>query len=270
MLQRVSGPRLELISRLPSGRRRPTPLLFVHGAFTAAWCWDQHFLPYFADLGYEAHALSLRGHGGSEGFEHLSMTSLDDYVDDLASVAEGFATPPVLVGHSMGGIVVQHHLAEGAASGVVLIASVPPEGLMGPALGLALQDPAFFREISMIQHVHPRFATLGGARRALFSEAVPEHLVARHFARMQPESQRAIYDLSLLPLRLARLRIDAPLLVLGAEDDAFFTPRMVRATAHAFGTDAEIFPGMAHAVMLEPGWPRVAGRIGAWLDQQGL
>jgi hypothetical protein len=37
------------------------PLLFVHGSFHAAWCWAEHWLGYYAALGYDAHAVSLRG-----------------------------------------------------------------------------------------------------------------------------------------------------------------------------------------------------------------
>ena len=52
---------IELISHVPAKLKHPSPVLFVHGAFVAAWCWDDHFLPYFAKRGYAAHALSLRG-----------------------------------------------------------------------------------------------------------------------------------------------------------------------------------------------------------------
>ena len=45
-----------------------TPVLFVHGAWHGAWCGDEHFLDFFADKGYRAVALSLRGHGAGRGF----------------------------------------------------------------------------------------------------------------------------------------------------------------------------------------------------------
>ncbi len=99
--------RLELITRTPTGDARPTPLLFVHGAYCAAWVWDRHFLPFFADRGYQAHALSLRGHGASEGHERLSSWRLRDYVADVEQVIVGLSRPPVLIGHSMGGLIVQ-------------------------------------------------------------------------------------------------------------------------------------------------------------------
>ena len=54
---------LELIRRLPAGPARPTPILFVHGAYSSAQLWEPFFLPYFAERGYAAFALSLRGHG---------------------------------------------------------------------------------------------------------------------------------------------------------------------------------------------------------------
>ena len=52
--------RLEVIAKGRTGESHPVPLLFVHGALHAAWCWDEHFLDFFADKGYHALALSLR------------------------------------------------------------------------------------------------------------------------------------------------------------------------------------------------------------------
>jgi pimeloyl-ACP methyl ester carboxylesterase len=263
-------PELEVISRLPQGRTRPVPLLFVHGAFVGAWCWDEHFLEYFARLGYAAHAVSLRGHGASAGHETLALASMDDYVADMLHAARRLERPPVLIGHSMGGMVVQRGLERSQAPAAVLMASVPPQGLMGSALLLAAQDPQLFREISLIQHLHPQHATLQGVRRALFSENLPEQQVARHFMRMQSESQRALFDLS-WPQHLwiggGRGR---PLLVLGAARDAFFPPPMVEATAGLHGVDAEIFADIAHAMMLEMAWQTVAARIAQWLEQVGI
>ena len=52
---------LEVLCRTPAGTARPTPLLFVHGAYTAAWCWDENFLPWFAEQGYAAYAVMKGG-----------------------------------------------------------------------------------------------------------------------------------------------------------------------------------------------------------------
>ena len=66
---------LETIKEELVSDAHPTPFLFVHGVWHAAWCWAEHFLPCFAQHGYISHALSLRGHGGNEGRERLRWTS---------------------------------------------------------------------------------------------------------------------------------------------------------------------------------------------------
>src|SRR5690606_1090224 len=124
--------RLERLSRLPEGAARGRPLLFVHGAYTGAWCWDEHFLPFFARHGYAAHAVSLSGHGGSEGRERLDRLRLADYVDDVARTVAELPAPPVLIGHSMGGLIVQKYLEHADATAAALLCAVPPHGL-GPA-----------------------------------------------------------------------------------------------------------------------------------------
>jgi pimeloyl-ACP methyl ester carboxylesterase len=92
---------LEVISKQPTSPSHSAPLLFMHGAWHGAWCWAEHLLDYFAAQGYAAHALSLRGHGGSLGRDRLRWTSLSDYVVDVAQVASQLPKPPVVIGHSV-------------------------------------------------------------------------------------------------------------------------------------------------------------------------
>jgi pimeloyl-ACP methyl ester carboxylesterase len=126
LLEPVGG--LEVIGSEAIGQPRPTSLLFVHGAWHGAWCWAEHFLPFFAEAGYPVRALSLRGHGGSGGRERLRWTRLDEYVADGAAVASTLPGPPLLVAHSMGGAVAQRYLERHRAAGMVLLAPVPPHG----------------------------------------------------------------------------------------------------------------------------------------------
>ena len=63
--------KLEVISRQPDYPNAAPPLLFIHGANSGAWVWEQHFLGDMAERGFEAHALSLRGHGESDGRVYL-------------------------------------------------------------------------------------------------------------------------------------------------------------------------------------------------------
>ncbi|GFG78295.1 hypothetical protein MPRG_15710 [Mycobacterium paragordonae] len=67
---------LEVIEK---GSRSAQPLLFVHGGWHGAWCWE-NFLDYFADAGYRAVAVSLRGHGASPGPASLRWCAMSDYL----------------------------------------------------------------------------------------------------------------------------------------------------------------------------------------------
>ncbi len=260
---------LELISHVPAAPSHAAPLLFVHGAFVAAWCWDDYFLPYFARRGYAAHALSLRGHGASEGWDTLSASSIDDYETDVLRVARQIGGRPVVVGHSMGSMVVERCLHKLNAAAAVLMASVPPEGLLGSSLLLAARDPELFGEMNLIQYAHPGFATLQGVRRAIFSGQIADEEVGKHLARMQPESQRAVFDLSWPQQFFIGHAKGVPVLVLGGENDAFFPPNMIESTARVYGVTPYIFPGMAHAMMLGRDWQQVADHIIEWLGGVG-
>jgi alpha-beta hydrolase superfamily lysophospholipase len=102
-----------------------------------------------------------------------------------------------------------------------------------------------------------------------FSPDMPQEQVNTHFARIQEESFRAALDVALLDLPRPK-RVITPMLVLGAANDRIFTVSEIEKTARAYHTDAEIFPDMAHDMMLDSGWEAVADRIIAWLDEREL
>jgi non-heme chloroperoxidase len=257
---------LELISHVPKRPAHAAPLLFVHGAFVGAWCWEEYFLPYFAERGFAAHALSLRGHGRSAGFERLASASLDDYEADVQLVARHIGGPLVVIGHSMGATIVQRCLHKLDAVAAVLMASVPPEGLLGSSMLLAARDPGLFAALNRLHQEQPDIQTILAARRAVFSDHLEEELVIRHLMRMQPESQRAILDLSWPQHFFIGRARHVRTMVLGADSDAFFTRTMIHSTALVYGVAAEFFEDTAHVMMLEPEWRRIADRIAEWLE----
>jgi pimeloyl-ACP methyl ester carboxylesterase len=261
-----AAPRLEVVERTAGERRLSVPVLFIHGAYVGAWCWEEHFLPYFAARGVDCYAMSLRGHGRSEGRQRLAMTTLADYVDDVARVIAGLPQPPVLIGHSMGGMVVQKYLERHAeVPAAVLMASVPPQGLGLPTLRLVLRSPWFAWPVSPMQRIDPAAGNFQYPRHGGFSDDLPDEDLRRYRSRFGPESTRALWDMTVADLVCPWRIKKPPMLVLGGAKDALFTPRMIRSTANAYGLRAEIFPDMAHVMMLEPGWQRVADYIIDWL-----
>jgi len=262
--------KLEVITRKPQTDACPTPILFVHGMFHGAWCWDEYFLPYFAQHGYAAHALSLRGHVGSEGRERLHCTSLADYVSDLSQVGQQLPSPPVLVGHSMGGMIIQKYLQSHQSPAAVLLASVSPKGLLSATMRAFRLHPLIFIKANFTLSTYPIIGTPQRCRELFFSPDIPEEKLMTYFALMQDESFRAYLEMILLGLLPPATITQTPLLVLGAANDAAIFTREVEATAQRHNTQAEFFPDMAHDMMLEADWQAVADRILGWLSKQGL
>ncbi len=258
---------LELIHHQPEKQIQHTPILFVHGVWHAAWCWEEHFLPYFAQNGYDAYALSLRGHGGSPGPKRLSWVSTADYVADVAEAAQRLPAPPVVVGHSMGGFTVQKYLETYFAPAGVLLASAPPRPILRTTFRVARHAPMKFLQVHLRQNLYPVVSTPALAQHFLFSADMPEEQVERYYGRLQSESYRAYLDMLGLSLPHPR-RVKTPLLALGGENDAVFSVSEVEETAAAYHTKAKIFPNMAHDMMLEDGWQAVADTILAWLEDK--
>lgn len=255
---------LEVIVRTPVGRPAfDTPLLFVHGAYAGAWCWDEHFLPYFAARGYICYAVSLSGHGASRTREHLDSYSLDDYVADVADVVSRLPEPPALIGHSMGGLVVQKYLEHAQAPAVALLSSVPPQGLMGSAFGLMMKKPALLQDLNrLLGGGRPNLSSL---RDALFHQPIDAATLLRYYRLCQPESHRAIWDMSLFSLpHLGRMH-RPPMLIVGAEYDQLIPPDQVYMTALTYGEKPVVFPDIGHGMMLETGWEAVAAHLEGWL-----
>jgi pimeloyl-ACP methyl ester carboxylesterase len=260
--------RLEILSRPARGCRRPVPLLFVHGAFVGAWCWAEHWLPWFAEQGYDAHAVSLRGHGASAGREALDAATLDDYVADVLLAASTLDSPPVLIGHSMGAVVVQRAARRAAAPAMVLIAPIPPHGLTGSLLTFALRDPGLFFALNAMQLGAGNGPALRRMRSFLFSTSMSEAEVTRFLWRTQRESQRALLDLAWPQHPWIRPSVGLPTLVVGAEGDALFSTAMIQEAAYFHRVVPKIFPAMAHTIMLEPGWQDVASHVLQWLAER--
>jgi pimeloyl-ACP methyl ester carboxylesterase len=261
---------LEILSRKPQNQMHETPLLFIHGAWHGAWCWDAHFLPYFAEHGYSVHAVSLRGHGGSPSGKSIRATRLRDYVADAMEAIRTLYPRPVLIGHSLGGAVVQHLLSGFDAPAAVLMASVPPHGTGLTGLKILRAHPLPFLKMNLTWSMQPLAATPALYRWNFFSDDFPEEKLREYYACLSPESYTAFLDLTVFDLpRPSRAR-KVPMLVLGGARDTAFAPWQVERTARAYDAECYIFPDMAHALMLEAGWQQAADRILGWLAAHDL
>lgn len=255
---------LEVIHHAPQADAHPVPLLFVHGAWHGAWCWDTHFLPYFASHGYDAYALSLRAHGNSAG-RSPRWASASDYIADVAYIANQLPVPPVIIGHSMGGYITQKYLEVHPASGAILLASIPVGGILPLNMRFIRDFPLDFLRAGLLLSPYQLVRRRDLARHHFFSETLPPETIDAYFDRLQEESMRILLDSTAFALpRPERVRGKVPMLVVAAERDTIFTLPEERDTAEAYRADYRTMD-MAHDMMLEPNWHELAEMMQAWL-----
>ena len=247
----------EVLSALPEQDSGRPPLLFVHGMSHGAWCFAEFWLPAAAAAGYPAYALSLRGHGGSGGTRRLRRTLLRDYVHDVLQVASSLPSPPVLIGHSMGGAIVQLVLEQYPAPAGVLLAPAPLHSGARAMVAIGKDRPT-----------HVLRALAGGSlpmtADALFCGLDP--VTAERYAdRCGRESPLAQYDIAFGRRTLGPVR--APVLVIGTPDDKMVPVADVRRTAREHGAVPVWFPGIGHDLMLDRGQERVLETVLEWVGR---
>jgi alpha-beta hydrolase superfamily lysophospholipase len=110
------------------------------------------------------------------------------------------------------------------------------------------------------------FSTVELAKRFLFSADADEERIAEYVRRFGKESYRANLEM-IYNLPDAR-KIRTPMLVVGAENDALVSVRAIEKTARTYNADCNVFPGIAHDMMLERKWRSVADFIIEWLGKR--
>lgn len=261
--------KLELRFRKAKGTPRPEKLLFLHGICVGAWIWEKHFFPYFSEAGFDCYALSLRGHAGSEGHEGINCWRLSDYTDDLHTIADEIEEPLIVIGHSLGGAVVQDWIRTGGkAKAAALLASVPPWGLAPSAWRMALTAPDLYRELIKLNTIGPNAANADVMRRSLFSDAVTADEFQQFMEQTQGESP--IVGMELQGIRpFAPMPWAAPpMFVLGGQDDKLIPTDEVWRTAAYYGTRAAIIPHLSHSVMVDTHWRNGAEALHEWIGKE--
>jgi pimeloyl-ACP methyl ester carboxylesterase len=244
----------------PSAPSSKPPVLLVHGMFAGAWMWE----PYQALLarhGYESHAVNLRGHHGSRPVPDIGKISIGSYVDDVLEVARALRNP-IIIGHSMGGLISQKVAEQGVGRALVLIASAPPRWI--PALsGVLLRHLVkYLRELFLMQPLLPG----RDAADALMFNRTPKAQAGDEYDRLVPESGRAGLELAFGAHAVHAPRITTAVLVVTGREDHFVVPRVARAIARKYRAEIREYDKFAHHIINEPGWEAPAAEIVEWID----
>ena len=247
---------------------RRAPILMIHGAFCGGWVFDSFAGPFRA-AGHPVVALDLPGHGPQASADAVVGLSMADYAGAVVAAAAAFPAPPVLVGHSMGGLVAALAATRAPVAGLILLAPSAPWGLTGATMEEAISAVSLYAlGPYWAQAIQPDYASF---RRFAVDRLPSAERHALH-ARMRPESGRALFETLnwwLDPFMTTLVdagNIAAPALAIAGGPDAIHPPATVRESARRLGATFEEMPQMSHWLPGEPGWEDVAARSLTWIE----
>ncbi|MBN1485281.1 MAG: alpha/beta fold hydrolase [Chloroflexia bacterium] len=261
---------VERIVYKPHQPRFQTPLLMQHGMFHGAWCWHL-WQELFAGWGWESHAFSLPGHAGSPVRRRIAHCTLDYYLRFLKAEVERLPRRPVLVGHSMGGALIQWYLkyVGDDLPAAVLVAPWVSHHMFEEGAGRFLRlDPLFYALMLLSGTANPMVRTPQRAARLFISERAVYSPPELH-ARLGPESMRVLYQHN-WPFWRPPERVRTPLLWVAGEQDAGISEAAERRSAAHYRADYIVAEQAGHNLIMEHNYRQTAERIQQWLEERDL
>lgn len=271
MFETITVGRLGLLAASPDGSSpQRDPMLFIPGLFAGAWVFET-FLAFFAERGHPGYAVNLRGRQGSplSNGERVGRISMRDYIADATEATQWVEARhgrPVIVGHSMGGLIAQKIAEAGHARAIVLLSPAPPRGISVLSTALMVRQWRYLGALLRSRTIVPRF----GDVRALVLNRIPERDQRTSFSRLVPDSGRAARELNFGAVSVNAERIRAnecPVLVVASDEDRFVPQHVVERVAARYRAPLFVARGHGHLLMQEPGWQETATFIEDWMER---
>ncbi len=249
------------------------PLMLIHGAWLSSRSWES-FADYFAKRGFAVSAPEWpRKEGDAEDLAGLGLAEIADHYERLIRELD---QPPVLVGHSFGGLLVELLLDRGLGRAGVALSPAPPKGILVlPFSSLKAASPALAhpsKRHGIVTLTPEEFSY------AFVNTYSAEDAAAAYERYAVPETGRIFYEAGLANFSLhppSEVHFDnderAPLLIVGAEKDHTVPASVARAQHKKYGrssarTDYLEFEGRPHLFIAGEGSEEVAAAIDSWLD----
>jgi pimeloyl-ACP methyl ester carboxylesterase len=249
-------------------------IFMIHGMWGGPWHWE-NYKGILEREGYRCVTTTLRFHDvdpKASPDPRLGTTSLLDYSEDLQQEIQGLGAKPIIIGHSMGGLLAQILGSRGLAKALVLLTPASPAGILA-------FTPSVIKSFWSVQTT---WGFWKKPMRLTFDEAVYSmmHLLSpserkEAYEKFVCESGRAACEIGYWFLdakkacRVDESKVTCPVLVVAGAEDRITPASVVRKVAKKYKgvSTYKEFENHAHWVLGEPGWQEVAGYVKDWLDQ---
>lgn len=250
-----------------------TTIVFVHGMFQNPKSWN-NWVTFFREKGYETQAPSWPLHEGEPsalrqnpppGLGHLS---LDEIYNKIVGVVAGLDRP-IVIGHSVGGLIAQKLLAADLVSGAVAISSVAPNAMLDFDWGFIKNSAIITNPFKGDEPVYMDAQTFHAA----FANTLTEEQAASAFVDTAThDSRNVLRDCMGDSGKIDLTRAHAPLLLIGGEKDEIIPADLCEKNFRAYEDNDSVtafqqFAGRSHFICGKPGWQEVASFVADWLEQ---
>ncbi|MDR3451880.1 MAG: alpha/beta hydrolase [Rhodoferax sp.] len=251
-------------------------IVFIHGMYMTPLCWDS-WVKRFSANGYDCLAPAWPGRDKSVAElrqlhpdPKLAALTLTAVLDHFTNIINGLDAKPILMGHSMGGLITQILLQRGLASAAVAIDSAPPQGVFTAKWSFLKANWGHANPFASKSHP----ATMSFERfQYAFANSLPlEEQRAAYDSFVVPESRRVPAESLTLTARIDFGKPGAPLLMIAGSNDHIIPASLNHSNFskyHRAGsiTDFKEFPGRTHFIIGQSGWEEVADYVAAWLGR---
>jgi len=136
----ITTENIALEHHIPNIIDKEQKVLFIHSSGHGSWMW-KNFLSYFAERGYDAWALNLRGHHLAPKVKNWASVGAEEYLEDIKEAVNITGNNIVILGHSMSGVLILKHAESNNVAGLIVSQSGPPMPILDRR-GIALTGPA--------------------------------------------------------------------------------------------------------------------------------
>jgi pimeloyl-ACP methyl ester carboxylesterase len=257
-------------------------IVFIHGLWIHASSW-QGWIDFFSQQGYQALNPGWPGDSATvaESRYHaneIANRGVSEIADSYAKIFTSFSEPPIVIGHSFGGLIAQILLGRGIAAAGIAIDPAPIKGVWQlPFSALKASFPVLGKPFNLKKAVSLSF----GQFRYGFANAVPEEEARKLYELWTiPAPARPLFQAATASLAGSETKVNTanknrgPLLITGGEKDHIAPPVLGKASLKKYNksvkTDFKLFEGRGHSLILDHGWREVAEYSLHWLHENGF